>query len=884
MGKQPTEIAAKLAKLKEAYQALIPRRVKSLTDLWSTIQDEGWSSAHTNQLCCLAHNLAGSAGTFGAQRVGEIAREIEVTLTPHLKTEDTPDNEVIKQLRQLLDELRDCTSDTPRKAPSQETDDRRLRRNASLIYIVEDDTHLANLLATQLQDAGYSTQIYTNLNDFQNSYTDPVRPAAVIMDMVFPENCDGGADVIREMHDGSQINVPIIFTSVRDDIDARLAALRAGATRYITKPIDNAKLLRILDNLTLRIPEEPYRILLIDDDNMLLDYYSTLLRDAGLVVETISEPLKTFDIALSFKPDVIITDVYMPECTGLELAAILREEESFTETSILFLSTESNLERQLSALALGGDDFLTKPIEPPDLVNAATTRARRSRNLRRLNADLRKSVQEVRYQQYAIDQHACVCVTDPDGCITHINNRFCKASGYSRAKLIGQNISILKSGRHGPEFFEDMWNSISFGNTWRGQLYNARKDGSGFWMEYTIVPFLDVNNTPYQYVAVGTDITNLKQVQVDLQNSEERLRLSQEFASVGTWDWDIENDHIYWSETASVLFGLPKSARVSSYEEALGNAYPADLAHLKKAISHCLDSGQAFDIEYRVVWPDGSLHWLQASGDITPSDSDKPRHMLGILRDITKRKQAEEELRTAKETAEKASQAKTEFLSHMSHELRSPLNAILGFAQLMHADQTVMLKHQESVTEILQAGKQLLTMIDGILDLTKIESGHIELRLSPIPCHDVIHECLNMVTPLAATRKITLEFTDEDHEHSHVLADRIYLKQALLNLLFNAINSSSPGNEVSIQLQNQNNTQLRILVTDSGPAISEADRTRLFEPSGRTGSIYDGPEGAGIGLPISKKLATAMGGTFGYETKSGEGNIFWIQLPLAEND
>lgn len=721
MDKDSTDIAAKLARLKDAYQALIPKRVEGLVDLWSTIQDEGWSKAHTYQLSCLAHSLAGSAGTFGAHHVGEAAREIEQALTAHLEAEQAPGKAVIDHLSKLLDELQTSAINALPKAQPQEPDDRRERRHSSLIYIVEDDAHLAKMLSTQLQEEGYTTETYTSLTDFRDSYKEPIRPAAVIMDMVFPESCEGGADIIREMKSRSQINVPIIFTSVRDDIEARLAALRVGAARYITKPIDKVKLLRILDQLTLRIPKEPYRILLVDDDTMLLDYYSTLLRDAGLVVETTSSPLEALDIAISFKPEAIITDVYMPGCTGLELAAILREKESLAEIPILFLSTESNLERQLTALALGGDDFLTKPIDPSDLVTAVTTRARRSRHLRQLNNELRKALLEIQYQQYAIDQHACVWITDADGNITHVNDSFCKASGYGKHELIGNKASILKSDRHTTEFFKAMWDAISSGTTWRGKLYNRKKDGSGFWMENTIVPFVDTDGTPYQYVAVGSDITEIKQIQAELQEKEERLRLSNTFAGLGTWDWDLESNHIYWSETACELFGLPKEARETSYEQSFSAVHPDDLKHIKGAVSRCVDSGQKLDIEYRVIWPDKSVHWLHASGNIKPGDTDKPRRMLGILSDITKHKQAEEELRTAKETAEKASHAKTEFLSHMSHELRTPLNAILGFAQLMDSDEQLASGHQESVGEILIAGKQLLGLIDEILDITRTE-------------------------------------------------------------------------------------------------------------------------------------------------------------------
>jgi PAS domain S-box-containing protein len=882
MGKlSASEAAAKLAQLQESGKALLPQRIAAIGTLWQQVQKEGWSNAHANQLHCLAHSLAGSAGTFGARGIGNAARELELTLTPLARQESSPDDTVLQTLDQIIIKLENSSADTPPAVPDSAQPSPRERKEGDLIYIVEDDAPLAEVLATHLKEAGYRTEIFTELTAFTNTMTRPIRPAAILMDMVFPDGCSAGANILQVVQERYPLNVPIIFISVRDDIESRLKALRAGATRYLTKPIDHDKLLRILDELTLRTPPEPYRVLLIDDDEMLVEYYATLLRGEGLNTQTLTDPLQALDLAISFDPEVIITDVNMPGCSGLELAAILREKERFTEVPILFLSTVTNLEQQLSALALGGDDFLTKPIDPKDLITAAITRARRSRRLRQLNHDLRRAMQDVRYQQYAMDQHAFVCITDPAGFITHVNNNFCQASGYSRHELLGQKPSILKSGRHPSSLYDEMWNTISRGRVWHGQLFNRSKKGNGYWMEYSITPFLDSSGAPYQYVAIGTDITHLKQAQTALRENEERTHLSQKFAGIGTWDWDMEHNEVHWSETACPLFGLSARARITPFEQAFKAVHEEDRLHIKEAIDTCIRSYTDFDMEYRIIWQDGSQHWLRATGGMSRREDGTPIHMLGVIRDITMRKRAEEELVAAKESAEKASHAKSEFLSHVTHELRTPLNAILGFTQLLEADEETTPRQQEALREIHNSGRHLLALITKILELTRIEAGDIELMLTPVPCRDLVQECLDLIKPLADQKDIQLKFTDTQDQDAQVTADSTRLRQALLNLLSNAVKYSEKGGQVQVALEPANNSRLRILVTDSGPGIPPEQHPKLFQPFSPLTSTYCKEEGMGIGLVISKELASLMGGHLGFESTVGKGSTFWIELALT---
>ena len=341
------------------------------------------------------------------------------------------------------------------------------------------------------------------------------------MDMVLKEGDIAGAIITQQIKAQTNKHIPVIFISVRDDIHARLAAARAGATRYLTKPLNIPKLIQTMDGITVRKPKDPYRILIIDDELALLDYYSTILTEAGMTVKTLTDPLHGLSMLNEFQPDLLILDVYMSGCTGPELAQVIRQDDAYARMPIIFLSTESNLDRQLAAMNLGGDDFLTKPVEEHHLVMAITARVSRARWANRLNQELENTLRESEYRKIALDQHAIVSITDATGKITFINKKFLDISGYTENELLGQNHRILKSDQHDDAFFEDLWKTISKGKVWHGLICNLNKQGHEYWTESTIVPFLDATGKPYQYVSARTNVTDFIKAEENLRHAKE---------------------------------------------------------------------------------------------------------------------------------------------------------------------------------------------------------------------------------------------------------------------------------------------------------------------------------------------------------------------------
>jgi signal transduction histidine kinase/CheY-like chemotaxis protein len=235
----------------------------------------------------------------------------------------------------------------------------------------------------------------------------------------------------------------------------------------------------------------------------------------------------------------------------------------------------------------------------------------------------------------------------------------------------------------------------------------------------------------------------------------------------------------------------------------------------------------------------------------------------------------------ASRQAQAANEAKSAFLSRMSHDLRTPLNAIIGFGQLLELEATTV-DDRESIDQILKAGRHLLELINEVLDLTRIESGHLRLSLEPVAVDEVIAEALDLIAPLAAARPILLDVSDTASGCAdYVQADRQRLKQVLLNLLSNAVKYNRPDGTISIHCSHGDGDVLRIEVQDQGSGIRPEHAERLFQPFDRLDAETSDTEGTGLGLALSKQLTDAMGGSIGFDSTPGTGSTFWIELPLT---
>jgi EAL domain-containing protein (putative c-di-GMP-specific phosphodiesterase class I)/signal transduction histidine kinase/DNA-binding response OmpR family regulator/HPt (histidine-containing phosphotransfer) domain-containing protein len=330
--------------------------------------------------------------------------------------------------------------------------------------------------------------------------------------------------------------------------------------------------------------------------------------------------------------------------------------------------------------------------------------------------------------------------------------------------------------------------------------------------------------------------------------------------------------HLYEADSREIFFA--SEADIDDWWDAQWvEYYAAEIA--------ALASGKKIYAAERVDSKvDGSFFETRTIVTLASGDEDIWERVITTHENISNRKKAESELVEAMKQAERANQAKSDFLSSMSHELRTPLNAILGFTQLFTYDHSLSEQHLANANEINRAGKHLLSLIDQILDLSRIESGEADLSLEPVSLERVFTDCVAWVRPLAQERRINIECDLSQFAAINVRADSIRLKQVFLNLLSNAVKYNRDGGLVEV-ISDEVDDQLRIGIRDSGAGISPEKLKELFQPFNRLGAEFSGIEGSGIGLVISRQLIDLMKGELEIESEVGAGSTFWVSLQLA---
>ena len=385
-----------------------------------------------------------------------------------------------------------------------------------------------------------------------------------------------------------------------------------------------------------------------------------------------------------------------------------------------------------------------------------------------------------------------------------------------------------------------------------------------------------------------TEATARVLIEAEQLKLDQRLR-DQQFYTRSLIESNI--DALMTTDPAGIITDVNKQMEAltgSTRDELIGSpfkSYFTDSARAEAGIKLVLSDKKVTDYELTARARDGKKT-LVSYNATTFHDRDRTlQGVFGVARDVTERKRFEQalqetnvELESAKSAAEKANLAKSDFLSGMSHELRSPLNAILGFAQLMDtASPPPSDIQKESITQILQAGWHLLKLINEILDLSVVESGKVSLSLEPVALSEVLSECQAMMEAQAQQRGILMTFPQFE-QPSFVWADQTRLKQIVINLLSNAIKYNQASGQVTVDYTVMSSERIRISFKDTGAGLSPEKITQLFQPFNRLGQEAGIVAGTGIGLVVTKQLVELMDGVMGVDSTVGQGSVFWVEL------
>ena len=464
-----------------------------------------------------------------------------------------------------------------------------------------------------------------------------------------------------------------------------------------------------------------------------------------------------------------------------------------------------------------------------------------------------------------------IITRDEEGAILSVNSAAERMFGYPREDLIGKPVTMLmaKPGQD-PAALRAARRKTS-----HLEVMGLHKDGRQIPVSLSFGEFTRCGRRIF--AAIARDETERHRAERERAATEQQYRTAVNNIQEVIFQTDGRG---YWTFLNPAWTGITGF----SIEESLGRSFldfihPEDRERGRELLQRLITGNHEYcRCEIRYLTKDGEFRWLEFWARPIFDPAGTAAGASGTLSDVTNRKQVEEELRAAKEEAERASKAKDEFLSRVSHELRTPMNAILGFAQLLDMDDLTP-DQRSNMSRILKAGKHLLGLLNEILDISRIESGRIAIELEPVDPADLMKSAIDLVQPLLAERGITLRTAETPN--LRVLADRQKLTQVFLNLLSNAVKYNRENGQIVLGYECING-DLRIRVTDTGNGISDELLKKLFQPFERLGAERTSVPGTGLGLALSKRLVELMRGSIGVESQPGSGSTFWIQLHRLE--
>ena len=735
---------------------------------------------------------------------------------------------------------------------------------------------------------GYSGKELETLGNQATSHPDDLAEAAAVFARLKSGEIDEYRREKRYLHkDGRTIWADLSASAVRDK-DGKLVEV-IGVAVDITENKQAEAELRNREALLSAVLERSYDGLVTlrpirDDEGKIVDLYCVSINDSA--IEFLGQNLSN-KAMLDVFPDSRKVGLMNNYIAAIESGEPFQAEHDFTGSLL-------------------GDPWLrVAGIPTGEGITIGLTDISEEK---RAEEALRES--ERHHRSLLSHSNVGIASTTPMGRFVYWNETFQNLLGYSSAeieKLSTFDVSHPDDSNETSDRFSRLIDGSLDSYQWQKRY--RRKDGSTLWADVSVSAIRDSDGNTREVLGIVADITERMAAEATIR--EQAAIMEQMHESVITGD--TEGVITGYNQGAEKLFGYTRNEILGQHFNIL---HPEeDLEFMHELMSGQLQKAGSAEIEIKLKKKSGELFDGQLLITLLRDRDGTPTGTVGYTLDITARKNAEAalkksyfemegrvkertrelqtelvqrrrtlaELGVAKEQAEEANQAKSEFLSRMSHELRTPMNAILGFSQLLQHDNKTPLtgSQPEFVGEIMSAGNHLMLLISQLLDMSKIETGNLELMISPLPPAPLVEECVTMTLSQAEERGITICNRIAGTDLIPIETDPLRFKQVLLNLLSNAVKYNRESGEIVIDHVDAKNGLVCFTVTDQGMGIPDDKLDSIFEPFNRAGAENFEVPGTGIGLAIAKQMVELMGGEIGVEDADGGGSKFWFTVPMA---